>query len=72
MYYGNSSCSSQQYPEKVWNNNYKAVWHLNYNPADIIFDSTVNSNDMTSHGLMSSSNLVEGRVGKSFYLHFSK
>jgi hypothetical protein len=64
MYYGNPTCSSQQYPEKVWNSNFNAVWHLNNNPTGSIFDSTANDNDATAHGSMNSSNLVEGKGGK--------
>jgi len=45
LYYGNPSCSSQQFPEKVWDASYCGVWHL----ADLL-DSTSNENDGTNHG----------------------
>jgi hypothetical protein len=45
MYYGNPSCDSQQFPEKVWDASYCGVWHL----ADLL-DSTSNENDGTNHG----------------------
>ena len=45
MYYGNPSCSNQEFSEKVWDSNYCAVWHLNN-----FYDSTFNSNDGTNHG----------------------
>ena len=64
MYYGNSSSSNQQFPEKVWNTYFSAVWHLNNNPTGNIFDSTANNNDAIAHGSMSSSNLVEGKVAE--------
>lgn len=63
MYYGNSSSNGQQFPEKVWNSHFKAVWHLNNNPTGIIFDSTAKDNDGTSKGGMTSSDLVNGKIG---------
>ncbi len=41
-----------------------AVWHLQNNPAQTIQDSTQYNNDGTSHGGMSSSDLVDGITGK--------
>ncbi|MCH7774014.1 MAG: DUF2341 domain-containing protein, partial [Bacteroidetes bacterium] len=38
LYYGNSSCSSQQDAANVWDSNYKGVWHMNDSPGGpIIF-----------------------------------
>ncbi|MFX1596189.1 MAG: DUF2341 domain-containing protein, partial [Promethearchaeota archaeon] len=51
MCYGNSSISSKEFIEGVWNSNYSSVWHLN----DDFKDSTINQNDGTNHG---SSNTV--------------
>ncbi|EMR75538.1 protein of unknown function (DUF2341) [Thermoplasmatales archaeon SCGC AB-540-F20] len=45
MYYGNSNCGSQEYPDHAWNSNYCGVWHLN----DFL-DSTGNDNDGTDYG----------------------
>jgi len=46
MHYGNSNCGNQQNPEKVWDNNYLAVYHLNgINYLDIK-DSTSNNLDV--------------------------
>jgi len=45
LYYGNPSCSSQQFLEKVWDSSYCGVWHL----SDLL-DSTSNDNDGTNHG----------------------
>jgi MSHA biogenesis protein MshQ len=45
MYYGNPNCSSQGYHEKVWDSNYKSVWHLAEKGTGLRFDSTINSND---------------------------
>ena len=64
MYYGNSVCSNQQLPKRVWNSNYCGVWHLHEDPAGIIYDSTLNNNNGISHGLMNSDNLVDGKIGK--------
>jgi hypothetical protein len=76
LYYGNPNSINQEYPEKVWNSNFKAVWHLQESPSGTIHDSTTNHNDATAYGSMSSSNLVDGKVGKSLqfdgvndYLH---
>jgi hypothetical protein len=63
MYYGNPSCINQQYPEKVWNPDFKAVWHLRESPVGTIHDSTSYRNDAVSHGGMDASNVVSGRVG---------
>jgi len=45
MYYGNSSCSSQEFSEKVWDPYFCGVWHLNN-----FDDSTLNDNEGTNHG----------------------
>ena len=45
IYYGNSGCDSQEYPEKVWDTDYCGVWHLN----DFL-DSTNNNNDGINYG----------------------
>ncbi|MHA2204190.1 MAG: DUF2341 domain-containing protein, partial [Candidatus Hodarchaeales archaeon] len=34
MYYNNPDLPSQENPTKVWNANFKGVWHLNNDPAD--------------------------------------
>jgi hypothetical protein len=65
LYYGNPSSINQQYPEKVWNSHFKAVWHLQESPSGIIHDSTTNNNDATSFGSMGLSDIVDGKVGKS-------
>ena len=68
MYYGNSSSSNQQFPEKVWINHFNAVWHLNNNPMGIIIDSTLKNNDGTAEGDMTLADLVNGKIGPC--LHF--
>jgi len=45
MYYGNSSCPSQQDVENTWNTNYKGVWHMDYNWDD----STAGNSDGTAY-----------------------
>ncbi|MBN1861979.1 MAG: DUF2341 domain-containing protein [Candidatus Thermoplasmatota archaeon] len=68
MYYGNSSSSTQQFSERVWNGNYEAVWHLNNNPFDPVLDSTAKDNDGLTKGGMTVSDLVNGKIGRC--LHF--
>jgi len=68
MYYGNPTCINQQYPERTWNSHFNAVWHLNNNPMGSIIDSTLKDNDGTTKGDMTSSDLVDGKIGKC--LHF--
>ena len=64
LYYGNPSCSNQQNIEDTWNSHYMAVWHLHENPEVAVHDSTSNNNDGISFGSMTSSDLVDGKVGK--------
>ncbi len=45
MYYGNPTCDNQQFPMFVWDEHYKAVWHMTDE-----HDSTINSNDLTNYG----------------------
>jgi hypothetical protein len=40
IYYGNSDCGNQEYPDFVWDSDYCGVWHL-----DDFEDSTINGND---------------------------
>jgi len=47
IYYGNSISGNQQFPEKVWDSNYKAVYHMNEHEG-ILKDSTINFNDCKS------------------------
>ena len=68
IYYGNPSSINQQFPEKVWINHYNAVWHLNNNPTANIIDSSSKGNDGTARGEMTSSDLVNGKIG--LCLHF--
>jgi hypothetical protein len=42
LYYGNPTTLSQQYPEKTWDSNYVAVWHLGESSGSIVADSTSN------------------------------
>lgn len=44
MYYGNLECSNQEFPELVWDSNYKVVYHMNYISGNLI-DSTSYNND---------------------------
>lgn len=42
MYYGNPTCINQSYPEKTWDSNFEAVWHMNDATLTTISDSTSN------------------------------
>jgi len=44
LYYGNLDCGNQQSPEDVWDSNYKAVYHMNYESGGLN-DSTSNDNN---------------------------
>ena len=53
MYYGNPMASSQQNPAGVWDSTTKGVWHLHENcngDGGTHVDSTMNGNDATPHG----------------------
>jgi hypothetical protein len=63
LYYGNPGCINQEYPEKVWNTHYKAVWHLDTNPLDGVIDSTLNNHDGTAQGDMTVSDVDTGKIG---------
>jgi hypothetical protein len=71
IYYNNTSASepaaSATYgSQKVWTNNYQAVWHLNEDPgpggAGDIKDSTSNGNNGTADTSMTSDDLVDTDV----------
>ncbi len=49
MYYGNSSCSSQENVVGTWDSNYVAVWHFHNNSLN---DSTSNGYDGINNGTL--------------------
>lgn len=54
--------------QDVWDSNFKAVWHMNQHPSfgtDAIKNSASASNHGTSAGTMTSSDLVDGKIGKA-------
>jgi len=68
MYYGNTSTPATEDPANVWDSNYKGVWHLSEDPSGTpaqMLDSTVNDNDGTSNGSMTSTDQVAGKVDGS-------
>ncbi|MFX1426790.1 MAG: DUF2341 domain-containing protein, partial [Promethearchaeota archaeon] len=66
MYYGNSTMSSRQNPEGVWDSNYKAVYHMNQDPSSSsLLDSTSNDYDLTPGTGFVSGDLVNGIIGKA-------
>ena len=54
--------------EKVWDSNFLVVYHFEQAPNVTIYDSTSNNMDLGSYGSMSSSDLVDGIIGKA--IHF--
>ncbi|MCK4614481.1 MAG: DUF2341 domain-containing protein, partial [Thermoplasmata archaeon] len=68
MYYGNSGASDGQDAANVWDTNYVAVWHLGEDPTGTIYDSTSNNNDGTTYGSMTSSDLIDTKIGKGLDL----
>ncbi len=69
MLYGNSNISSsQENISAVWDNNYKAVYHMSEDPAGTapqILDSTINSADGSSVGTMTSGDIALGKIGNA-------
>ncbi|MDX1798676.1 MAG: DUF2341 domain-containing protein, partial [Candidatus Lokiarchaeia archaeon] len=66
MYYGNSTMSSRQNPEGVWDSNYYAVYHMNQDPSSSsVLDSTINNYDLTPGSGFKSGDLVDGIIGKA-------
>jgi len=67
MYYGNAAAGNQQNATDVWSNGYVGVWHLKEDPgpggAGDIKDSTSNQNNGTAAALMTSADLVTGKIG---------
>lgn len=51
---------------RVWDSNFKAVYHMCQDPSNYnVLDSTNNSNNTTSHGNMTFSDLVESPINKA-------
>ncbi|MHA2332891.1 MAG: DUF2341 domain-containing protein, partial [Candidatus Hodarchaeales archaeon] len=65
MYYGNHAINNQENPSGVWDSNYKGVWHLSEDPTGTVYDSTVNGNDGSSYGTMTSGDQVTGQIDGS-------
>ncbi len=54
--------------QDVWDSNFKAVYHMNQDPSggtDVIKNSTLTINHGTSAGTMTSTDLVDGKIGKA-------
>lgn len=64
LYYGNAAVSAQQFPDQVWDTSYRAVWHLQNNPVNLIQDSSTYANHGTAYGGMTQqANLVAAKLG---------
>jgi len=66
MYYSNNLSGNQQNETRVWDSNYMGVWHLVEDPSTAgdsqIKDSTINRNNGTDFGSMTSGDRVFGRA----------
>ncbi len=62
IYYGNPFAEPQENSTAVWGSDYAAVWHLNDDPTGTIYDSTLNDNDGSSMGSMTSNDQVNGLI----------
>ena len=67
MYYGNSSCSSQENIVGVWDSNYVGVWHLNETVTDeqatgTHYDSTSNNNGVQNGNDETAGKIANGQV----------
>lgn len=69
MYYGNPFvATSQEHIASVWDANFKMVQHMDQDPSGAgpqILDSTLNANNGTSGGTMTSGDSVIGKAGKA-------
>jgi hypothetical protein len=69
MYYGNMGSADQQCPEKVWDSNYKIVYHLKDLTSSSVGDSTANNNKGTKKG-GNEPNQEDGKIGKGQYFDY--
>jgi hypothetical protein len=68
IYYGNAAAADQWNPSAAWDTNVKGVWHLKEDPsgtAPQINDSTINANNGTTSGTMTTSEQVPGKIDGS-------
>lgn len=64
MYYGNSGVATDPSTTSTWNSNYEGVWHMNNDPsASPLLDYSGDGIDGESHGGMTASDLVSGKIG---------
>jgi hypothetical protein len=62
MYYGNSTCSSQQNVAGTWDSNYIGVYHLNETGTGTRNDSTSNNNDLSTSGYENDEATSNGKI----------
>jgi hypothetical protein len=72
VYYGNSTITvPMENPGGVWDGNFKGVWHVGEDPAGAgpqAKDSTTNANDGSSAGSMTTTDLIDAKIGKGWDL----
>jgi len=66
LYYGNPSSLNMSYPAKVWGEKYETVYHLSESPTTPVHDSSGNNNNGVAQGSMTSSDLIQGKVGTCY------
>ena len=71
MYYGNPLIENQENPSRVWNSNYKAVYHLDDEPTGSIYDvldSTPNKNHGIANDTDTANSLVDTQIGQGLII----
>ena len=66
LYYGNTTCSSQQNVAGTWDSNYIGVWHMNTVPTSTgsnIIDSTYKGHNSTTSGNFWAGARVNSKIG---------
>jgi hypothetical protein len=66
LYYGNPLSVNMSYPKKVWGDKYEAVYHLSDSPMKAVQDSSGNTNNGVTQGSMTSSDLIQGKLGTCY------
>jgi hypothetical protein len=73
IYYGNPGAVTYADTDPygthaVWSNGFVAVYHMNESPTGLVKDSSSNNYDLISAGVMTTSDLIKGKLGNSIEL----
>jgi len=63
LYYGNPGCSSQQFPEKVWDSHYMMVQHMMDGSTNTITKDSTNNYHGTKGGTGPIQTIVDAKIG---------